>query len=272
KRAAFRLLEAARSALARAGESALLMPKEFAFDQFARDRCHVDGNEGTIPPAAIIMESARNEFLAGAALTRDHHGEVRLHEPRENAVNILHGGRAADQRNLFIFFRLLACNAGLTRRGHCPVDDADQLVQVKGLWQILVSTALRRRDGGLERVLGTHHDDRDFRSRTFNPGNEIKGILVRHHHIRYDEVALPLAYPAPERGGIAGCPHIISHPAKRLIEHGADRRIVIRKKNGSARHGPLLCAWPVHHHGRWRLYAWAAARERSFDAARIHTQ
>jgi hypothetical protein len=66
ERATFGLLETAGGAVLRAGEGALLVPEQFRFDQVARDRSHVDRNEGAAAAAAILVQRARYQFLAGA--------------------------------------------------------------------------------------------------------------------------------------------------------------------------------------------------------------
>ena len=66
QRAAFGLLEAAGDAGVGAGEGALLVAEQFALDQFARDRRHVDGDERPVAPLAVIVQRARHQFLAGA--------------------------------------------------------------------------------------------------------------------------------------------------------------------------------------------------------------
>ena len=99
ERAAFGLLEAAGGARLRAGEGAALVAEQLRFDQVARDRGHVDGDERALPPLAVIVQRARDELLAGAGLAGDHHGQVGLHEPREHAVDVLHRRRTADQRD-----------------------------------------------------------------------------------------------------------------------------------------------------------------------------
>ncbi len=63
ERAALRLLEAADGARVGAGESPALVAEEFALDEFARDRRHVDGDEGTIAAAAIIMQRRARQVL-----------------------------------------------------------------------------------------------------------------------------------------------------------------------------------------------------------------
>ena len=66
ERAAFRLLEAPGGARLRAGEGAALMAEQLRFDQVARDRRHVDGDERPVAPLAVVMQRARDELLAGA--------------------------------------------------------------------------------------------------------------------------------------------------------------------------------------------------------------
>ena len=82
-----------------AGEGALLVAEQFGLDQVARDRRHVDGDERAVAALAVIVQRARDQFLAGAGLAGDHHREVGLHQPRQHAVDVLHGRRAADQRH-----------------------------------------------------------------------------------------------------------------------------------------------------------------------------
>ena len=278
ERAAFGLLEASGRALAGAGKGALLVVEEFALDQFAGDRGHVDGDEGAIAPAPVIMQRAGDEFLAGTALARNHDREIRLHQPREHAVDVLHRRRTPDQRDLLVLFRRLARDGGLARCRHRAVHHADQFVEVEGFRQIFVSAALRRRDRRLQRVLRAHDDNRKVRPRALDARDEIEGIFVGHDHVGDDEIALALAHPAPQRRRVAGRTHLVADPAERLVEHGADRRIVIRKENGSAWHWPLLSPSALRaplfrrHGSRSRPYAWAATRGKWFCGAGSHTR
>ncbi len=81
------------------------MSEQFAFDQFTRDRCHVDGHERTCPPLAMVVQHAGDEFLAGPALTRDHDGQFGLRQTGQRTVDILHRRRTADQRQVFAVCR-----------------------------------------------------------------------------------------------------------------------------------------------------------------------
>jgi hypothetical protein len=69
---------------------------------------------------------------------------------------------------------------------------------------------------------------------------QVEGVFVRHHHVGDDEIALallPSATASPrfrsERTSWPGA-------RERLVEHGADRRVVVGDKNVSSGHGAVL--------------------------------
>src|SRR5262249_13229641 len=66
ERTAVRLLKASCAAGIGTGESPLFVAKQFRLDEVTRDRRHVDSYEGTAATLAIIVQSARNQFLAGS--------------------------------------------------------------------------------------------------------------------------------------------------------------------------------------------------------------
>ena len=102
QRAAFRLLETAGIARGRAREGSLLVAEQIGFDEFARDRRHVDRHERPLPALAVIVKRLGDEFLAGPGFAGDHHGQIGRHQPRERAIDVLHRLRAADQRDLLL--------------------------------------------------------------------------------------------------------------------------------------------------------------------------
>lgn len=119
ERTAFSLLEPSDAAPGRAGERALLMAEQIGLDQLARDRRHVDGDERTVPALAVIVQRAGDEFLARAALARDHHSQVRRHQSREHAVDVLHRGRAPNERNFALVLSVGSDAAGLRSAFAC---------------------------------------------------------------------------------------------------------------------------------------------------------
>ncbi len=236
ERAAFRLFETAGVAGRRAREGALLVAEQIGFDQLAWDRRHVDGDERTLAALAVIVQSLGDQFLAGAGFPGDHHRQVGRHEARQRPIDVLHRLRAADERDLLLVRRRLGVGQGAgTRQG--PADDRHQFLEVEGLRQILVGAALGCLDGGHEGVLRAHDDDRQVRAQLLDAGQKVEGVLVRHHHVGDDEIALPLRDPSPQGRGIAGGADFVARPRQGLVEHRADRGVVVGEKDLSTGHG-----------------------------------
>ena len=59
---------------------ALFVPEQLRFDQFARDRRAVNGNEGFVGTGTAEVEIARNDFLAGAGLALDENAAFAVFE------------------------------------------------------------------------------------------------------------------------------------------------------------------------------------------------
>ena len=152
QRAAGGLLEAADPAGHRPGEGALLVAEQLALDQLARDRRHVHGDEGPAPALAVVVQGPGHQLLAGAGFAEDHHGQVGCHQPGHDPIDVLHGRRAADERQGLGQRRRVR---RLRRLGAAegPLDQPDQLVQVEGLGQIVEGAALGRAHRRQQRVL-----------------------------------------------------------------------------------------------------------------------
>lgn len=139
KRAALGLLEPPGTSLGGTGKCPFFVSKQLALDEFTRNGGHVDGNEGAIAPATVIVERPGNQFLARPRLTRDQNRQVGTHQPSQRSVNLLHGGGSTDERKLLL--RDIAIVAGIGqhrfRRLKGPANDTDQFLEIKRLWQIL---------------------------------------------------------------------------------------------------------------------------------------
>ena len=201
------------------------MPEQFGLDQVARNRRHVDGDERTVGALAEVMQRAGDQFLAGARFARDHDREIGLHQPRQHAVDVLHGRRSADQRNAVVLTgRRVAL--GLRRRDGAA-DDRDEFVQIEGFRQIVEGALLGCANGGHEGVLRAHHDDRQFRPPTLDARQEVEGVLVGHHHVGDHDIALPLIDPAPQGRGIRRGFDLVADARQRLVQDGADGGIIV---------------------------------------------
>src|SRR5205085_5067420 len=125
----------------------------------------------------------------------------------------------------------------------CALDDADELAQIEGLRQVFKGAALGCLDRGQQRALRAHHDDAQFRAHLFDARDQVETVLVWHDDVGDDEVALAIGDPTPQRRGIAGHPNIVPEPGERLVEHRADRPIVIGYKYRCAHHS--LPSWAI---------------------------
>ena len=98
QRAALGQFEAADAALQRAGECALLVAEDFAFDQRFRNGGAVDGDERLALARAELVDGARHQLLAGAAFAGDQHrgGAGRHH--LDQVEDLLHFARRAHHR------------------------------------------------------------------------------------------------------------------------------------------------------------------------------
>src|SRR3569833_1102469 len=83
--AAVRLLETAAARGGGAGEGAALVAEQFRFQQIARYRRGVEGNEGLIGARTVAMQRARHQFFTRAGFAVDEHGDVRARQAPDGA-------------------------------------------------------------------------------------------------------------------------------------------------------------------------------------------
>ncbi len=188
---------------------------------------------------------ATTRLLARAALAHDRHGEVALRQPRDDAVYLLHRGRAAYDRQSV--FALLADGRALAvRHRERALHDGDQLLHVEGLGQVVECAALRRGDGGEDGVLRAHDHDGEIGANVLDARDEVEAVLVGQHDVGDDKLALAARHRAPQSRGGAGGAHVVAGAAECLRQHGADRGVVVGDEDG----GDHYAAAPVSNFGR----------------------
>ncbi len=82
----------------RAGEAPLLVAEELRLDQLFGDRRAVDADEWLVAPRRAVVDGARHELLAGAALARDQHRGGSRRRALDRLAQAAHGRRASHQR------------------------------------------------------------------------------------------------------------------------------------------------------------------------------
>ena len=96
ERAAIGDLEQARLILHRAGERAAHVAEQRALEEVVVERGAVLHDERLLRAGPVIVDRARDQLLAGAALAVNEHGGLALHDLREQLHDIAHRRRVAD--------------------------------------------------------------------------------------------------------------------------------------------------------------------------------
>ena len=148
--------------------------------------------------------------------------------------------RSADQRHRLGLIVAARLGRRAFRLGKRAIDDVKKLGEVERFRQIFVGTGFGGPDRRHEGVLRAHDDDRQLRSRLLDARQHVEGVFVRHHHVGDDQIALARRDPAPQRGRIRGHANVMSRARQRLVEHGADRGIVVGDQDVAAHaHRPV---------------------------------
>ena len=90
------LLELADALPLGPGEGALFVAEQLAFQQVLRDGGAVDGQEGLIGTAAVLVQGAGDQLLARPAFAQDEHVDILRRHPADGLAHLLHHGAAAD--------------------------------------------------------------------------------------------------------------------------------------------------------------------------------
>ena len=100
QRAAIGLLQLADLVFQRAGEAALAMAEQLAFDQLFGNRRAVHFDEGLAGARAGGVNRVRDQFLAGAALAENQHAAVGGGHQRQLLAQRFHRHALADDAQL----------------------------------------------------------------------------------------------------------------------------------------------------------------------------
>ncbi len=173
------------------------MAEEFAFEQVLRDGRAIDRDVGLVDADAVLVDRARDEFLAGAAFAGDENGRAGRRDLADELVDLLHRGRIADD-GLVAFVGTELGREGndlLHRvRGGERLGEQDfQLGDVERLEHVIIRAALHRLDRGLRRAVGGHHHDDLLRIHLAQFFQRVEAALLAHADVHHDQVGMMLA-------------------------------------------------------------------------------
>src|SRR5262249_16189989 len=169
---------------ARVGEGAFLVAEQLALEERLRDRRAVDFHERAVAARALVVQTFRDELLAGSALAMNE-DRVRLaaRELADDLAQAPRGIRFADELiALVLAFLALGQPRDLAPRLHlverATYGDAQLLEMLEGLLQVVGGAGLDRRDRALDVTEGRDHDDRAVRMLGLQLANDLDSVHV----------------------------------------------------------------------------------------------
>ena len=174
------------------GEGALLVAEQLALHERLGEGGDVDGDERPPGSGALLVDGARDELLAGAALARHQDGGRRRRDLRDELVDPRHLHVAADHRVDAPRQRRpevehLALEGALVEG---PANQQLDVLDVEGLGDVVVGAALDGLDGGADLVDGGGEHDHDRRVERLDAAQHVDAGLARHPLVEHHHVDL----------------------------------------------------------------------------------
>ena len=130
----------------------------------------------------MIVKGARHHFLTGTGFARHKHCDVTLRKPPDCPKDFLHGSGLSDD-----FGHRLPCLSLWRLRGPRlfagPAQKFNRAVDVKGLGEVLVRSALKGVHRTVQVTESRHDDDRHFRMLFFDGVKELHAGRPLHTDI-----------------------------------------------------------------------------------------
>ena len=197
-----RAVEQSRLRALGVGERTLRVPEQLALQQRLGHRRAVDGHEGPAATVAPLVDRARDDLLAGAALAGDEHGGVGRRDALDQVVCLLHRGALPDEgvesrqpsRLQAQPLHLLA-QAAVRRR---PVDRDREDVELDRLVDEVVGAHADGSDRRVEAAERGEHDDGHVGAAAHDALAKLEAAEAAHVEIRHDDVEV-LRVERPER-------------------------------------------------------------------------
>jgi hypothetical protein len=231
ERAVVGLLEASPALCAGAREGTLFVAEEFGFEQVARNRGGIDGDEGCILARAVAVQCARHEFLAGAGLAVDQHRGMGCRQPADGAEDFLQRSALPEDFRHGAGFK--RGTIVVRRLGNRPTHQIYGLVYVERFGQIFEGTALEGCHGGIEVRVRGHDDDRQVRMIGLGVAQQVESAAAGHadvgdQHLRHLS-AVERRQCFVRRAEALGRD---AFTAERLFQHPADGAVVVDDPDG----------------------------------------
>ena len=190
--AAIALLEFADAAAVGTGEGAFFVTEEFGFQEVFGDGGAVEGHEGCLGAGAVLVDSAGDEFLAGAGFSSDEDGDVLGGDATDGFVDFAHGGTGTEDGAVAVGLRgRLGDDGG---GAHASADfegfgnDESHLAEIERFEEVVEGAKLHRFDGGVGGRGAGDEDDGDTGVGFAELVVDVEPGLIGEAHVEQDDV------------------------------------------------------------------------------------
>jgi hypothetical protein len=230
------MLDLADLALGRARERAGLVAEHFALEDVFRDRPAIQGDEVVRTAAAELVQAARHHFLAGARFAVDQHVGGFVGQVEDQAAQVAHRGRIAQQHRLDAVAVRDAVAQRLDLQDQAPrlqraLHRLDQLLRRIRLGDEIVGAAAHRAHGHRNVAVARHQDHRHLRIDGLDGGHQVDAAHAGQAHVADDDAG-ETGFDLRQRrlGGVEGV-DLETGEIKRLRAARADDGVVFDEQH-----------------------------------------
>ena len=230
QRAAVRGLEPAIARGGGAGERALLVTEQLGLEDRLGDRGAVHRDHRALRASAVVVQCAREQLLAGAALAEEQHGRLARRGLHHDVHRPAPRQRRADDRATALLGELGLEAAVLDEQRlllERVLDDPHHVRALERLGDEVVRAFLHRIDRGLDRAVRGHQHDLGLRRDRLRRAQQVHAGGLRHHEIGEQHADAVLAEDIEAGRPIGRGEDGQALAAKDLRQRLDDRRLVI---------------------------------------------
>jgi len=216
------------------GESPFDVAEELAFDQRRHQRAAVDGDEWLGGIRTVGVDRAGDQLLARPALAQDQGGVVALRDFGEDAVELLHFRRAADEvTHPLLGAQPVAQPAAGEIEGAPlgrPFQNGAQFVGGEGFDEHVVGPGAHRLDRRGDGGAGAHHHHRRLRMKRFDLLKQFQAVDGAFQ-VEQQDIDTVVAQYSPGGGRSVYPVGQIAQAGDNLAARGTDSGVLIDHKD-----------------------------------------
>ena len=197
---------------------------------------------GPLARGAGVVQGARAQFLAGAALAFEQHRGVGAGGAIDRGHHLPQGRRVADDARtaaargrFFLQQAVIIQQAALLERAR---DQQQQVIGIDRLGEKVERALFHRLDGVLDAAVRGHHDHRQLRVELLHRAQHPHAVALGQAEIRQHERGLEILERGDRFRLVARLDDVMALRLERELEHRAQRVLVFDEENREGAHAP----------------------------------